>query len=208
MATPPCSTFVPVRRLTGTPKLSPRPAQSTGSHRQRGSSATQEQRAQRGQILAPGSSSEPGSPYARNCTATSNPAPHHSPPAARILPAAPGKSPGGCGSSLRLLAKPKACPACPLCHVRQPCKTRNVPLPGKHVPFKRHACAVSRVRNTLAAGTQEIRDTMVHLGHSALPAKIQQEALAVGRNITGEGMGESRLLNIQHATSSSATATR
>lgn len=46
----------------------------------------------------------------------------------------------------------------------------------------------------------------VHPGHSALPAKVQQEALAMGRNITGEGRGESRLFNIQHTTSSGAMA--
>lgn len=106
---------------------------------------------------------------------------------------------------IKASCKTKSCSAHPLHQVRQPRKARNVPLPGKHILLKRHAVAVSRVQSTLGAGKQ-IYDTTVHLGHSTLPAKVHQEALAVGKNITGEGRGESKLLNVQHTTSSNAMA--
>lgn len=55
---------------------------------------------------------------------------------------------------VKVSSKTKSCSAHPFHHVRQPCKARNVPLPGKYIPFKRHAIAVSRVQSTLGAGKQ------------------------------------------------------
>lgn len=82
------STATPARRLPGTPKLGPHPAQSTGSPRQRGTSGTKgaartdpRTRIQR----------KPGSPWARHRTATSTPPRHHPPLAAPCARAEPGR---------------------------------------------------------------------------------------------------------------------
>jgi len=194
-ATLPRGTWVPAaRRLTGTAELSACPVQ-------RGSAATREQRAQTRQIPTPGSSGKLGSPCARNCTAT----PSHHPPSPSAGSTAPGKSPGGGEVHEGFLQTPKAARLAPLS--RQAALQSQECASSRQTPTSpRHTCAVSRARSTLGAGRPEIYDTTVHPGHSALPAKVWQEAPVVGRKITGEGREESRLLNIQRTTSSSATA--
>lgn len=80
-----------------------------------------------------------------------------SPSAGHLRPARHSREePRHRGSSLRLLAKLKAAQLAPA-HIGQPCKARNVPLPGRRLCLKSHACAVRRAWRTPGTGRFMIR---------------------------------------------------
>lgn len=107
------------------------------------------------------------------------------------------------GSSLRFLAKPKAAQLAPMSH--------GATLEGQEHASSRQTPTFEEPRlrcpQSLAhARSGEVYDTAELPERSALPVKVQQDALAAGRTVSGDSRGERKLLNIQHTTSSSAMA--
>lgn len=121
------STATPAAGLQGTPKLSLHAAQSTGSH---SSSATRSNRHSKDRSSRQDPAANQAAPVPETAQPPATPA--------RVLlcwllhPACcPRKEPRAVWKFIKASCKTKGCPACPLCHNRQLCKARNVPLPGK-----------------------------------------------------------------------------